>query len=406
MATLTVSSRLSIFLGFNPKFSTPQQFKELEKAKDGANSSMAGNLTPALEAQLELNQITCLYQSNIDPDEDISSYFTSAAMFDSMLNQVKQKYLACWNSNLEVIYHGSKLYLYALSFVLVSKVPSTTSVPIDTNISAQHYLILKKGLGSALQLISIMTDISLSSSPTTTNYPARLLTFHPKNYFTHLYFAVMFIFRALVGSDHAIVLPQNRKSIVSALQEALKIFRSFPLHRDHARAAINIPFLVHILRERSQNRLASGSLLISRPHSLVVDNRHGASLLFDCAFHVWEERNHIITPAVTNPDLLEGRSEKLKDHQHLSQKEVSSWKTLSEQYPEYLPDTPKPSPFPPLPPDSILLPQSEEMRAQGSFNSMNDASTDWGWSDFDQDIADCGISFELPPVPPVMQSVQ
>lgn len=387
-------------------FSTPRQFQELEKAKDGLDSMMFGNPSRAFAAQLEINQITCMYQSNIDPDDNISNYFTSAATFDSMLSSVKQKYHACWNPNLEVLFHGSRLYLYALSFVILSKMPSSKFGRTAPSMLAQHYIILQKGLDSALQLISTMTDISLSSTPATSDYPVRLLTFHPKTYFTHLYFAVMFIFRALVSSDQAIVLPQNRRTIVSGLQDALKIFRSFPQHRDHARAAINIPILVHILRERSLTRLANGSLLASRPRSLVVENRFGASLLFDCSFQVWEERNRTITPAGTTPSLLEARSDTMNDHTPHSQKTISSWKTLTEQYPGYLPDTPKPSPFPPLPADSIVFPQSEEMLAQKSFKSVDGASTDWGWSEFDKDFSDCGISFELPPFPPVIQPAQ
>jgi hypothetical protein len=360
-----------------------------------------------LAAQLEIKQITCLYQSSIDPDENIAGYFTSAAMFDCMLDQTKQKYLPYWNSNLEVIFHRSKLYLYALSFVLVSRVSSTTSPDIDTNISAQHYLILQKGLSSALQLIASMTDISLSSSPTTTNYAARLLTFHPKSYFTDLYFAVMFIFRVLVGANQAVVLSQNRKSIVSALQAAHKIFQSFPQHRDHARAALNVEFLVIIIRERSQNYLANNTLSSSRTHSLVVDNRLGASLMFDGNFHIWEERNRNIIPTTTSTinNLRKASPDTTADSNSLSQSKISSWKTLSEQYPELLPDAPRPTQFPPLPPESILPPQSEEMLAQGSLNDSNNASIDWLWSDWNQYIIDNRVPFDLPPVAPVMESL-
>lgn len=404
--------RISMFLGFLPKFSTPIQFKELERARDAVNLTTHGHESQRVAVQSEIRQITCLYQSQIDTDESITSYFTQLATFDSLLDQCKDRYFPYWTPNLEILLLGSKLYLYAFSFVFISEFSSSSPrIKLTTSTTAQHYLILQKGLHSALRLIDIINDISLSTRPDVAEYPVGLLTFHPKSYFTDLYFAVMFIFRVAVEDNQAVLLSQNRKDMVSALQAAHRIFRSFPLHRDHARAALNVEFVVQIIRERSQNR-KQRNMPNSMIGSLVVTNRLGASLLYDGSFRIGEVRNRDTPPTTTttNNNRQTGLSESQKESNTPSSVKISSWKTLSEQYPEFLPDAPRPTQFQvPLWPttDSTLHAQSDEALLQGAsevfLNDGSNTGQDPMWIDWNRYIVDNRASFDLPAVAPAMQ---
>ncbi|KAK5058862.1 hypothetical protein LTR84_011126 [Exophiala bonariae] len=408
MTFLTTCIRISTFSGFAPKFSTPMQFKGLERARDVVNLTTHGHESRTLAAQSEIRQVTCLYQSQIDTDESITSYFTHSATFDRLLDQIKDKYFPEWTPNLEILLLGSKLYLYALSFVFISDLLSSSlPLKLTTSISAQHYLVVQKGLHSALQLINTISDISLSTRPNIADYPVGLLTFHPKSYFTDLYFAVMFIFRVAIG-DNQVFPTQNRKDIVSALQAAHKIFRSFPSHRDHARAALNVEFAVQIIRERSQSHSQS-TLSGSTIGSLFVTNRLGASLLYDGSFHIGEVRNREmpLTTTTTNESRQPGLSQSKKESNILSSDKISSWKTLSEQYPEFLPEAPKPTQLQvPLWPaiDSTLPANSDEALFQGTFSiDGGNIGQDSIWTDWNQYIVDNRVSFDLPAVAPAMQ---
>ena len=314
--------------------------------------SAAELVSRAYSAKLEVRQISSMYQAQLDADETPSIYSSKVMMFDRMLDQIKQKYLQHWSSDLEIALDSARLYLYAFTFLCSAPTGSASTL----HTSAQNYLILQKAQIAASQRVSNLTDLSLSSTPNSVG-PAGLLTFYPKYHFTNLFFAATFLFRILVSSQA--VLSHNRRDMVSSLQAAHKIFQSFPQHRDHTRAAINIEVLVQILRDghsAGRNRL----------DTLVINNRFGASIMFDSIFRAGEERN--------------------RQQNSRKPSAVASWKTLSDQFPERLPHVPQR----PTAPSSTAFQLPAE-------SAMMDEDPEW-WTSWDAYMQDFGIGLESFPM--------
>lgn len=290
-----------------------------------------------------------MYQTQVETGENPGTYFTKAVMFDRNLDQIKQAYLQHWNPDLEINLDSAKLYLYAFTFMCSA--PDTP--PRALRVSAEQSLIQQKALIAASHLISSMTDLSLSSSPNTIR-PAGLLTFYPEFHFKSLYFAAIFLFRILVSGQT--VSSHDKKEMVSLLQAAHKIFQSFPEQRDHTRAAISIEVLVQILREeKSPER---------KPlESLVVEDRLGASLMFDALFRVWEERNR---------------------HDSKTPSQVASWKSMTEQFHDRLPRAPiRP-----------VTPRSTSISLLADAVSTDGESLRW-WESWDAYLEDFGIGYDF-----------
>lgn len=302
-------------------------------------------MSPAYSAKLEIRQITSMYQAQLDADETPSIYSSKVMIFDRMLDHIKQTYLQHWSSDLEVALDSARLYLYAFTFL--SSAPTGSAAALRA--SAQHYLILQKAQAAASELISNLTDLSLSSTPNSV-CPAGLLTFYPKYYFTNLFFAAIFLFRILISGQA--VLSHNRTDMVSSLQAAHKIFQSFPQHLDHTRAAINIEILVQILRD-------GHSVGRNRLDTLVINNRFGASIMFDSIFRAGEERN--------------------RQQDSRTPSAVASWKTLSDQFPERLPHVPR----------RPTAPSSTAFQVPAESAMMYD-NPEW-WTSWDAYMQDFGI---------------
>ena len=309
-------------------------------------------INPAYAAKLEIRQTTSIYQTQVDAGENPSTYFTKVMMFDRMFDHIKQTHFQHWSSDLEIALDSARLYLYAFTFMCSAPTGSASAL----RASAQHYLILQKAQAAASQLVQNLTDLSLSSSPNSA-CPAGLLTFSPKYYFTNLFFAAVFLFRILISGQA--VLSHSRTDMVSSLQAAHKIFQSFPQHRDHTRAAINIEILVQILRD-------GHSIGRNRLDSLVISNRFSASLMYDSIFRAGEERN--------------------RQQNSRSASAVVSWKTMSDQFPERLPHVPRR----PSAPSSTAF----RMPAEGALVEDN---PEW-WTSWDAYMEDFGIGLESFPL--------
>ena len=335
--------RLSVFYGYPPSFSTPQQFQAIDKAKASSRDCMS----QAFAAKLEIRETTCMFQSQLDMSEDPDAYFTKVMMFDRIFDQISSKYHQHCTSDLELTLDSSRLYLYAFAFMTCAPTGSATAM----RASAQHYLILQKALAAASRLIANLTNLSQSSSPSATS--VGLLSFYPRHYFEMLFFAAIFLFRILINGQGA--LSHNRAEMISSLQAAHKIFQSFPQHRDHTRAAINIELFVKILRDgRSVGR--------KRLDSLVITNRLGASIMYDSIFRCGEERNSQQSGGVPS--------------------DVGSWKTMTEQFPDRLPDVPRRPSAPSN--SSILTPVA---------GPISEGNPEW-WKSWDAYIGDFGVGFE------------
>ena len=294
-----------------------------------------------------------MYQSQLGAGEEPSAYFTNVATFDRIFEQIKQNYLQYWTTDLEIALDGARLYLYAFTFMCSAPIGSSSAL----RASAQHYLILQKALAAASQLVSNLSDLGLSSSPSML-CSAGLLTFYPKYYFTSLFFAAVFLFRILISGQA--VLSHNRTDMVSSLQAAHKIFQSFPQHRDHTRAAINIEIFVKILRD-------GHSVGRKRLDTLVISNRLGASVMYDSIFRAGEERNQ-------------------QQDSH-TPSAVGSWKTMNEQFPERLPNIPRRPSAPPH--TSFQVPSAMAL--------FDEANPEW-WTSWDAYMEDFGIGLESWPM--------
>lgn len=229
--------------------------------------------------------------------EDPAVHFSLTEVFDDQLNELKRDNAGKWRSELEIEWCNSKLYLYALTFL----------VPLTTH-SSQHInrqQVLHRALEAASILIAEMTKLGSRNSSDLN--PGGLLSFVPKPYFASLFNATTFIFRFM-----AVCISTNvQKSLALQLTvDAHKIFQSFPEQRELTRAAIHIEMFIDVLRHGASLKM----------DELVVTNKLGASVMFDAIFQACRQRNI---------DFRTGEALAVQD-----------WKSVNEAYAQRLPEPP------------------------------------------------------------------
>lgn len=234
--------------------------------------------------------------------EDHSLHFSITQIFDDRLDELKSTNPNLWRLELEIEWCNAKLYLYALTFTIsVNASPSH-----GTQVRIHRQTILHKALGAASSLITEMEK--LGQLCVSDLYPGGLLHFVPKPYFTSLFNATTFLFRFV--ATYAMCTPEERSRAMGLTIEAHKIFQSFPEQRELTRAAIHIEMFIDILRYGA----------IGNMNELVVNNRLGASIMFDAVFRACRQRN--IDPGTGKVLALQ------------------EWKTVNETFAQRLPDAP------------------------------------------------------------------
>ncbi|KAE8443612.1 hypothetical protein EG329_001545 [Mollisiaceae sp. DMI_Dod_QoI] len=223
-------------------------------------------------------------------------------MFDDQLNELKRANSDVWISKIEIEWCNAKLYLYALTFTI----PANTDPSHNIQIQIHRQAILHKALEAASNLITELKK--LGQLCTSDLYPGGLLSFVPKPYFTALFNATTFLFRFMATCISRT--PYQETHAMGLIVEAHKIFQSFPEQRELTRAAIHIEMLMAILRDGPSVNL----------NELAVNNKLGASIMFDAVFQACRQRN-------TDP-----RTGKALP--------VQEWKTVNETFAQRLPETP------------------------------------------------------------------
>lgn len=234
--------------------------------------------------------------------EDHSRHYLLTRMFGGQLDDLKDTNSNLWRSELEIEWCNAILYLYALTFTI----PANANNP-SYNIQIQHrQAILGKALPAASNLIREVTK--LGQLCTSDLYPGGLLNFVPKPYFTALFNATTFLFRFMATYDTRT--PVQDSLVMGLIVEAHKIFQSFPEHRELTRAAIHIEMFIDVLRDGASVNM----------NELVVNNKLGASIMFDAVFQACRYRN------------IDPRTGKVRA--------VQEWKTVNETFAERLPEAP------------------------------------------------------------------
>ena len=234
--------------------------------------------------------------------EDHALHFSLTQMFDEQLDELKKANPDLWRSELEIEWCNAKLYLYALTFTIPTKANTSHNIQIQIHRQA----ILHKALGAASNLITELTK--LGQLCTSSSYPGGLLNFVPQPYFTALFNATTFLFRFM--ATYVMRTPAQESLAMGSVVEAHKIFQSFPEQRELTRAAIHIEMFIALLRDG-----ASVSM-----NELVVNNKLGASVMFDAIFHAVRQRNI---------DPMTGKALAVKE-----------WKTVNETFAQRLPEAP------------------------------------------------------------------
>jgi hypothetical protein len=234
--------------------------------------------------------------------EDNALHFSLTQMFDHQLNELKRANSDTWISKVEIEWCNAKLYLYALTFTI----PTNTDPSHNIQIQIHRQAILHKALEAASNLITELKN--LGQLCTSDLYPGGLLNFVPKPYFTALFNAATFLFRFM--ATYISRTPSQESHAMGLIVEAHKIFQSFPEQRELTRAAIHIEMLTEILRKGASVNL----------NELVVNNKLGASVMFDAVFQACRQRN--IDP---------------RTGQALT---VQEWKTVNETFAQRLPEAP------------------------------------------------------------------
>jgi hypothetical protein len=278
--------------------STQQQIQSVDKAL-----RVISNSVPSWWGLLfSIVKITNSVMDTLGCVEDHALHFSLTQIFDDQLNELKRANSDIWISKLEVEWCNAKLYLYALTFTI----PANANPSHNIQIQIHRQAILHKALEAASSLITELKQLGQLS--TSDLYPGGLLNFIPKPYFTALFNATTFLFRFM--ATYISRTPSQESHAMGLIVEAHKIFQSFPEQRELTRAAIHIEMLIQILRDGASVNL----------NELVVNNKLGASVMFDAVFQACRQRN--IDPRTGKPLT------------------VQEWKTVNETFAQRLPEAP------------------------------------------------------------------
>ncbi|KAK9318378.1 transcriptional regulatory protein SEF1 [Lipomyces starkeyi] len=267
LACFDIGTRVGEFKGFPSPLASPYHLKSIAKARDES----AARISPSYRVILEIRRITSISTMQLEAVDDVATHFSLTQMFIGNLDSLAQTYRQFWTPDVDINFQGAKLYLYAMTFTLTRAQDPTE----DSERLAYQLIILRHGLHSAATLVSSMTKLSCGPPRDELPSAGNTLYFYPKQYFTNLFFASVFLFRVLLSYHTAT--REDTSLAVSSLTEAHKIFQSAPSHRDHVRAAIHIETLVAITRDGSKTDLFS-------TNELIITNRLGASLMYDATF--------------------------------------------------------------------------------------------------------------------------
>ena len=292
--------RTACFYGLPPPMSAQQQLKSIDKALGAISQS-----TPMWWHTLfSILKVTSSVMDSLGSVEDHVLHISLTQMFDDRLDKLKEINAASWKSELEIGWCNAKLYLYALTFTRSANEKS--SFNLYTQIHRE--VILHKAFEAASNLTTELTK--LSQQCTSDLYPNGLLTFAPKLYYTALFNAATFLFRFMASSNTSMRTSIQESFAVDSIIEAHKIFQSFPEQRELTRAAIHIEMFIDVLKDSAGIGM----------DELLVNNKLGASVMFDAVFRACRQRN--IDPKTGKPLA------------------VQEWKTVSETLAQRLPDVP------------------------------------------------------------------
>ncbi|KAL9090549.1 MAG: hypothetical protein Q9165_005310 [Trypethelium subeluteriae] len=274
--------------------------KSIEKALRTVSSS-----TPTwLGTLFSILKLTSSAMDSLGSVGDYALHNSLTQMFDDQLDELKEVNAALWRSDLEIGWCNAKLRLYALTFTISASANSAQNSQTQINRQA----ILHKAFDAASKLTTEVTK--LSQRYVSDLHPSGLLTFVPKSYFTALFNAAAFLFRFIATSRTRMRNSMQNSHAMDSIIEAHKIFQSFPEQRELTRAAIHIEMFIDVLKE---------DVGVSMDE-LVVNNKLGASVMFDAVFRACRRRN--MDPKAGKP------------------LPVREWKTVTETFAQRLPDVP------------------------------------------------------------------
>ena len=299
-AYLLIDVRIAVFYGLPPPMSTQQQMRSIDKAL----SPIPGSIPSWFGALLAILKVTSSAMDNLGGVEDPTLHFSLSQVFEDQLYGLKRANADLWRSELEIEWCNARLCLYALDFTI----SASTNPSHVFQIQARRQAILYKALEAASNLTAEMRK--LGQQCTSDLWPSGRLTFVPKSYFTALFNATTFLFRFIATCHASVGTPMQGSLAMGSIIEAHKIFQSFPEQRELTRAAIHIEMFIDVSRD---------SAAISMDE-LVVNNKLGASVMFDAVFRACRQRN--IDPRTGKPLA------------------VQEWKTVSETFTQRLPDAP------------------------------------------------------------------
>ncbi|KAL9070884.1 MAG: hypothetical protein Q9157_005660 [Trypethelium eluteriae] len=274
------------------------------KSIDKALGTVSQFIPIWLDALFSVLKITSSVMDSLGNVEDHALHISLTQMFDEQLDELKKVNAALWRSELEIGWCNAKLRLYALTF--------TISASANSSLNSQTQIHRQAILHKAFEIASNLTNelTRLGQQCTSDLYPGGLLTFVPKSYFTALFNAATFLFRFIATSHMRMRTSIQESYAMDSIIEAHKIFQSFPEQRELTRAAIHIEMFIDVLKDGGGTSM----------DELVVNNKLGASVMFDAVFRACRQRN--IDPRTGKPLA------------------VREWKTVTETFAQRLPDVP------------------------------------------------------------------
>lgn len=227
------SSSIATFLGVPSPISSHHQLKTVRRAIDQLDCLCS----PIDRASLAIHEVLCNYTVSLEDADDPSLQLSLTKTFDGSIDTIKQTYSAQWTLELDILSQFVKLNLYAKAVFLT--IPD--SAGLDDQMSITKHTLLIRGLELASSLIRHVKSISMLPVKQG-QYDAGKLTFYPAYFFTSLFFAAIFLFRAFI-SDVAVSYT-HKVFAIEGMVEAHKIFRLLSFHRDAVRASRVIEKLV------------------------------------------------------------------------------------------------------------------------------------------------------------------
>ena len=300
---LVTFSRIANFQGLPAPMSGTISLKSVERA-----ISIVSNSAPEWwHVLILILKISATSTSTLDGAADTNLHFSLTQMFDDQLDELKKNTdPVSWTPQIEMEFCHAKIYLYALTLTA----PAGPDRDDDSFRQMHQETILHRALKAASDLIAEAVKLGLSPVPSP-SYPRGILTFAPKFYFTALFSSTTMLFRILGTRNPSIAAQEN--FAMNSIIEAHKIFQSFPDHRDFIRAAIHIEMMVGALLTQSEGRMMGW-------RELLVNNRLGASVMFDAVFRAGQYRNR---------DLATGKSPP-----------VQEWRTMNDFFGKRVPRAP------------------------------------------------------------------